>query len=351
MLFAFLVHFSTYFPHFVEKQYAIRLYPVISSFVRIFCRVFPFSIGDCIYFFAGIYILLKVILFCIKVFQSPQKVRFLGDGLINLLKALLNIYIAFMLLWGLNYSREGIGKQLKVVPLPYTTEDVCNLSQDLITEMNKCCAYLDSFPQQDSSLNAIYAITFNEYNNASIYYPFLLYKHPIIKGSLYTYWSSWIGYTGYYNPFSGEAQIRTDLPRLMLPFICCHEAAHQLGYADESEASFVALLVSEKSSNIYLRYSALIDLYRYTRMELFMRNTFPDGPEKLSPSVKKDLLFIHNFFKREAFQQSETISNAYDMYLRFNGLNKGIESYNDVVAWAINWRKQQLSNLNTGDRR
>ena len=285
-----------------------------------------------------------------KVYQSPRKSNFIGYGLIHFTKALLNIYIAFMLLWGLNYSREGIGNQLNVTPLPYTTEDVCNLSQDLIMEMNKCRAYLDSFPQRDSSLKTIYAITFNEYNNARIDYPFLLYKHPVIKSSLYTYWSSWIGYTGYYNPFSGEAQVRTDLPRLMLPFICCHEAAHQLGYADESEASFVALLVSEKSSSVYLRYSALIDLYRYTRMELFMRNTFPDGPEKLSPSVKKDLLFIHSFFKREAFQQSETISNAYDMYLRFNGLDKGIESYNDVVAWAINWRKKLL-NSNLGDRR
>ena len=194
-------------------------------------------------------------------------------------------------------------------------------------------------------------MAFNEYNNATIDYPFLLYKYPLIKSSLFTPWSSWIGYTGYYNPFTGEAQVRTDLPRIMIPFIACHEAAHQIGYADESEASFVALIVSEKSSSVYLRYSALMDLYRYTRMELYLRNTYPDGPEKMNKEVKNDLLYIHNFFQKEAFKQSETISNAYDLYLRMNGLEKGIESYNDVVAWAINWRKHQASILNSGDRR
>jgi len=148
-----------------------------------------------------------------------------------------------------------------------------------------------------------------------------------------------VGFTGYYNPFSGEAQVRKDLPRILIPFITCHEMAHQIGYADESEASFVALIVSENSHNNYLRYSALIDLYRFTRMELFLRNTYPDGPDKLSKSVKADLIYIQNFFRKEAHKQSESINNAYDMYLKFNGLEKGIESYNDVVAWAIQWYK------------
>ena len=74
-------------------------------------------------------------------------------------------------------------------------------------------------------------------------------------------------------------------------------------------------------------------------MELFLRNTYPDGPEKLSKPVKTDLTFIQNFFRKEAHKQSESMNNAYDMYLKFNGLEKGIESYNDVVAWAIQWYK------------
>jgi len=350
LLLAFTVHLCTYFPSLIEKYYSRGLYPRISCFLRAFCQISSISIGDCIYFVAGFYVLLKFIRFGIGFFKTHQKAAILGNGLVNFTHFVLTIYIAFMLLWGLNYSRKGIGYQLKVSPLPYSTEELCELSQDLIQELNTCRLQLDSFPLKDTSLNNIYAIAFNEYNNATIDYPFLFYKHPLIKSSLFTPWSSWIGYTGYYNPFSGEAQVRTDLPRMMIPFIACHEAAHQIGYADESEASFVAFVVSEKSSNVYLRYSALMDLYRYTRMELYLRNTYPDGSEKMNKEVKSDLLYIHNFFKKEAFKQSQTISNAYDLYLRMNGLEKGIESYNEVVAWAINWKKQQASILDKGDR-
>ena len=192
---------------------------------------------------------------------------------------------------------------------------------------------------KDSSLPYIYAIAEEAYKATAEKYPFLSYNHPSIKSSLFTSLAPWVGFTGYYNPFSGEAQVRKDLPRVLIPFITCHEMAHQIGYADESEASFVALVVSENSRNTYLHYSALIDLYRFTRMELFLRNTYPDGPEKLSKPVKTDLTFIQNFFRKEAHKQSESMNNAYDMYLKFNGLEKGIESYNDVVAWAIQWYK------------
>lgn len=305
-----------------------------------FCHFFPFSVGDWLYALVGLLIFIGLIRCLWLLFKSNDKRKLLISIPFKLVRIVLYIYIVFMLLWGLNYSRAGISSQLNIQPLPYSTEDVCNLSLKLIVELNKSRKQLDSFPQTDSSVAGIYDIAVQAYQKTALRYSFLRYKYPVIKGSLYTHWSSLIGFTGYYNPFTGEAQVRTDLPRILLPFIACHEAAHQIGYADESEASFVALIVSENTDNVYLRYSALIDLYRYTRLELFMRNTYPDGPEKLSKGVKNDLMYIHDFFKREAFNQSETITNAYDMYLRANGLKKGMESYNDVVAWAINWYKK-----------
>ena len=344
LILAFIIHFCTYFPYTIEKYYSITLYPAIANVLRMFCIFFPFSIGDCLYILISLVALISFISYLMLYIREKDKKKLTILFFVKLVKAVLYIYIVFMLLWGLNYSRTGIGSQLNLKHSPYTTEDICNLSQRLMAELNTCRNILDSVPQKDSSLSAIDNIAAEAYQKTSNQYSFLQYKHPVFKSSLFTYWSSWIGYTGYYNPFTGEAQIRADLPRILLPFIACHEAAHQLGYADESEASFVALIVSEKSENIYLRYSTLIDLYRFTRMELYLRNTYPDGPEKLSKEVKNDLIYIHDFFKRDAFNQSEAITNAYDMYLKVNGLKKGVESYNDVVAWAIEWYKSNKQN-------
>jgi len=304
-----------------------------------FCHFFPFSLGDCLYFLFSLFAIIKIVRFYFILFRTKEKKNHFISGIIRVGRTILYVYIVFMLLWGLNYSRQGIGKQLNMEPLPYSTEELCDLSQQIIPALNDCRNKLDSLPLHDSSLQNIYKIASNAYSITAEKYPFLRYNHPDVRKSLYTPWAPFIGYTGYYNPFTGEAQIRSDLPRIMLPFIVCHETAHQIGYADESEASFVAFIVAENSDNTYLRYSALIDLYRYMRMELFLRNTYPDGPVKLSKSVKNDLLYLHDFFKKEAYRQSETINISYDMYLRANGLKKGIESYNDVVAWAIQWYK------------
>ncbi len=339
ILVSFLLYLVGFFPNLIEKYYSSGIYPLISTLLRFFDQQLHFSLGDCFYLLLGIIILKKIIVFSVTLYQTSDKSTHFFMGFIHLLKSILRFYIAFMLLWGLNYSRIGASRQFKVAPLPYSTEELCSLSQELIQEMNYCKSKLIQEQYNDSAIAQIYTIAIQAYHKTKELYPFLQYTHPAVKSSLYTLLAPYIGFTGYFNPFTGEAQVRKDLPHIMLPYITCHEIAHQLGYADESEASFIAWIVAEKSNNTYLRYSALIDLYRFTRMELFLRNTYPDGPEKLSPAVKENLVYIHNFIKKESFKQSETISNAYDMYLRMNGLEKGIESYNDIVAWVINWRK------------
>jgi len=334
---AFVIHLCCFFPKSIEKYYSTGLYLPLSKVLRMFCHFFFFSIGDWLYLLIVLIALISIFRYLWLLFKVKEQKKLLILIAVKLIRIFLIIYILFMLLWGLNYSRTGIGNQLNIQPLPYSTEDLCNLSQKLTVDLNYCRNKLDSFPQKDTSLFTIFKIADQAYQQTAVKYPFLQYKYPVLKSSLYTHWASWVGYTGYYNPLTGEAQVRTDLPRILLPFIACHEAAHQIGYADESEASFVALIVSEKSDNVYLHYSALIDLYRFTRNELFLRNTYPDGPDKLNTGVKNDLLYIRDFFKKETFNQSQTITNAYDMYLKANGLKKGVESYNDVVAWAINW--------------
>ena len=63
------------------------------------------------------------------------------------------------------------------------------------------------------------------------------------------HWKLWQDFLGYYNPFTGEAQVNTNVPAFVIPFTTCHEMAHQIGYASESEASFVGFLVIRNSNN------------------------------------------------------------------------------------------------------
>ena len=69
------------------------------------------------------------------------------------------------------------------------------------------------------------------YEVAEKEYPFIQYKSTSVKPSLYGWLGNYFGFTGYYNPFTGEAQVNTTVPKFLLPYITLHEIGHQLGYA------------------------------------------------------------------------------------------------------------------------
>ena len=51
---------------------------------------------------------------------------------------------------------------------------------------------------------------------------------------------SYMGYAGYLNPFTLESQVNSKIPTLNLITTLLHETAHQMGYASEKEANFIA---------------------------------------------------------------------------------------------------------------
>ncbi|MDT9120845.1 DUF3810 family protein, partial [Escherichia coli] len=89
-------------------------------------------------------------------------------------------------------------------------------------------------------------------------------------------------------PYSGEGQVNTTIPRFLEPYVTTHEIAHQLGYAKENEANFVAFLVCRAYDNSAFRYSLYYDFYHYAIVEVYRRDTAlgKSFQEKLHPQVK-----------------------------------------------------------------
>jgi hypothetical protein len=114
---------------------------------------------------------------------------------------------------------------------------------------------------------------------------------------LYTPVISYLGYSGYYNPFTGEAQVNTTIPIFLQPFVSCHEIAHQLGYAREDEANFVAYLVAKNSTDQSLKYSAYLDLFIYANRALkeYDSTAAKTIRLKLSVGVEKDIDELKRF--------------------------------------------------------
>jgi hypothetical protein len=168
--------------------------------------------------------------------------------------------------------------------------------------------------------------------------PFLQYNTPSIKPSMYSSVGHYFGFTGYYNPFTGEAQLNTTVPVFLRPFILCHEIGHQLGYAKENEASFVSYLACKTDSNIYFRYSVYYELFRDAIFDLIRsrdRQAVLQLIKQLHPRVRKDNNELRRYLTSKANFVEPWISGIYDKYLKLNNQPKGKATYNEVIAWLI----------------
>jgi hypothetical protein len=340
---AILVKFASTQQVWVEENYSNGLYPIISKIQRSIFGWIPFSIGDLFYTFLVFVIIYKTVQFVKFIFKKKVNRQYLLSGLKQWIFFFLFVYVFFYGLWGLNYSRKGISYQLSLEVKRYSTSDIDTVADIIQQRLNFYAANID-LKQRDSfnKKKTLFEKATEAYLYADNTYPFLSYDPQSIKPSLFSYLGNYFGFQGYYNPFSGEAQVNTTIPRFLEPFVSAHEVAHQVGYAKENEANFVAYLACKAYPNNTYRYSMYFDMYLYVITELDYRDSVLAKAyrDKLHPQAKKDIDEYRSFLKKYRNHVEPVISWIYDGYLQANDQPEGKKTYNMVVAYLIAYYKK-----------
>jgi hypothetical protein len=327
----------SFFPEAVEKYYSTGIYPGISRFLRVLFGWIPFSIGDILYAAAFSYLVFSLVRFVTRAFRRTLHRRFLLLSLKMAVAISLWVYILFNILWGLNYDRLPLAKQMQLEEKVYTREDLQTLLGLLVSRMNG----IDSLSRENrknlSTNDSLFRNTVEAYQTYGRVDPAFHYPNPSVKFSFYGYLANYMGFSGYYNPLSGEAQVNTTIPRFVQPFTTCHEIGHQLGYAKEEEANFCGFLVTKSSPDPVFRYSVYVELYLYSASELYMLDSTAFIPfrESLKPEVRKDLRDLKAFYRKYQNPFEPIIHLIYGRYLKANRQPQGIASYDEVVGLAI----------------
>jgi hypothetical protein len=329
----------------VERYYSTGIYPFFANISRLLLGWLPFSVGDILYVLAGIWALLKFIKITKKLFGRA----FWSDVKLNpryygykLMYPFLCFYVVFNLAWGLNYDRLGVTYQLQLNVKNYSKQDLVDINFQLLKRVNTCRSYLDSAKLKSFSNKELFAATKASYQVAEKKYPFLKYQFKCIKPSLYGKLGAYAAFLGYFNPFTGEAQVNTTVPKFGQPFTTCHEVAHQLGYAKEMEANFVAYLVASNSNDSLVRYAVYADLFKYANRALFFADSSLSNQIRMQllPAVKKDFLEEKMFYRKYSSVLDPALRDFYDIFLKSNGQDLGIYSYDEVTAFLIAFYKK-----------
>ena len=320
-------------PQIVESYYSVKFYPYISKFLRSIFDNFTFSIGDILYIFT-----LTIIVF--KVFKNRKmkikKVIIDGLGILSVL------YFIFHLFWGLNYYRTPLTQKLNL-KTKYSTEDLIKTTKEIILLTNKVHFDITNDTEKVVSLKLNFEDLKKEinigYKNISKKYPFLKYYPSNQKKSLFSTPISYMGFSGYFNPFTNETQLNWHTPKNSQPITQAHEQAHQLGFAAENEANFIAFLATNENNNIFIKYSALTFALKHCLNDLFIKDL--DSFNYLKSSVNYGVLkdFENrqkkwNYFKNPL---EPLFKKIYNKFLNFNNQKLGIKSYSYVVAHIVNY--------------
>lgn len=143
--------------------------------------------------------------------------------------------------------------------------------------------------------------------------------------------------SGYYFPWSGEAQIDTQMPRTLWPRVAAHEKAHQRGFARENEATVIGVITCLSSPDPTTFYGGALGLF--VAFDRQIAKTDSEARRRiwraLPKQVVEDLQNEAAFWKRYQGVASVVGEKVNDTYLKAQGIPSGVLSYDETTRLFI----------------
>ncbi|MFA6151674.1 MAG: DUF3810 family protein [Chitinophagaceae bacterium] len=315
-------HISTFF-----EQY---LFSPLQVFRCWLFRLVPFSIGDLLYL-AAIISLLYFLIKAIRKNASFKRINYL-IGFLKVGKFILLINLILLVLWGINYEQPKLAKRLALSTDTVSDADLIAFDSLLITRLNSlrysyCALSL-------AEINQIAAASYKTGQKKM-----KVFAKPTLMGNGLAYF----GIEGYFNPFSGEAQVNKKNPDFMQPFVVAHEMAHQTGIAAEDDANLMAYIRSMESENKTLQYSACFNIWLYTHRRVFVIDS--NLARELKVGLNDFSLSQLDTLRQRRIQYQTFLDDIssfiFDAYLKMGNQKEGIGSYRNVAYSALCWERKK----------
>ena len=306
-------------PELVERAYSHGWYRRLQPAVSSISELSPIALLDA----AAAVLLTALIVASVRRYRSSGLRTAVSRMLMTSLVAAAVIYLWFLLFWGFNYRRLPLEQKLAYDSSRITREHGVQLGRLAVERANALVEEARVAPIDTAALlGALRSV------QAHLREPPLT-AAPEPKRSLLALYFRKAAIDGMTDPFFLEIIVNPDLLPSERPFVIAHEWAHVAGFADESEANFIAWLACLRASPAS-QYSAWLSAYQHisSGLPLEDRRTLAGA---LSPAVRVDLVAERERFNRSSPAVRTAARGAYDTYLRANRIEEGIANYNAVV--------------------
>ena len=314
------------------SEYAVR---PIHRFLSRLTAQFPFSVAEVLILTLGIFLLLYFVISLVLLLQRKEKGKRLYRMLITLLMIGSCIYAGFCLLWGIYYYGEDFQTQSGLETRKVSAEELETVTVYFASMAN---AYSEQVERDErgvcvSDRGQILEESPQVYTEAEKVFPCLAGEPIPAKGFFFSKLLSLTDFTGFFFPFTAEANVNIDSPQAFFAATVAHELAHQRGVAKEQEANFVAVFASLLYGDPDYCYSACLLAYTHLSNALYSadRDAWQHVNAGLNDYVRADYAADRAYWQR--FQTpAQTISNAiYEDFLYSYDQDLGLKSYGACV--------------------
>ena len=152
---------------------------------------------------------------------------------------------------------------------------------------------------------------------------------------------------GYYFPFSMEANINSVMYITNVAPTVCHELAHTKGFIFENDANMIGYLACIQSDDTFLQYCGYLSVLNYVNNDFYKsvnKSTYKKHV-RISDRVADDNVFLTRedwqAVEKKAVVKTSTVkkvsNNFLNTNLKLNGVDEGIQQYNEVVNLLLDY--------------
>ena len=299
------------------------------------CALAPFSVAEVLLFAAAGALILYLAASVGALVRRRDRGAVLYGRTLGLVCAALTIYAAFCLLWGVNYYTDDFQTRSGIHARQVSQAELYQTTAYFVDRLNETAGFV---PRDEEGVFAVARSTIYDnavdiYRGVEAAYPFLTMKDRRPKAIMFSRLMSETNFTGFFFPFTGEANLNNESPACLLPSTIAHEMAHQRGIASEQECNFLAVLTCELSGNAAYEYSGW--LMGFIHLSNALYSVDPEGwaqlHGQLSETVQADLRDNNAYWAQFESKTAEVSQDAYDQFLKSYGESSGIQSYGAVV--------------------
>ncbi|HKX29883.1 MAG TPA: DUF3810 domain-containing protein [Blastocatellia bacterium] len=330
-------------PPMTELMYSQGLYYYILRGLSFLNRFFRFSLGEMFLVMLAMWFLGWTIWYVRRAMRNEvQLFSVVKLLLLHLFWTFVVLFIIFLVLWGYNYQRPAIAETLGLERRPARSDELQVMALQIVKGIN------DNYSKgrEGQDLNGVTRLpygreTLNQrVEDAFRRVRFLGDLGPTglgrAKPLYFSHLASMMGFGGVYMPFTGEATFNTEVPPCEQPFMIANQKAHQLGYAREDEANFIAYVVCINADDPFVRYSGF--LHGVKVLGYLERGAVGRYREKIDPGPSADLEASGRFWESSRSQPVHGMAVwSLGMFLRLNGVRRGMANYDQDLPLIIGY--------------